>query len=124
NRAGVSVYGVDARGLTTEDQNASGKSMLDSAVKSSQAQQTSRGGDAVTPDQAKVFDTARDSLHANVQQALESLSLNTGGFLIANTNDFRAPFRKVSDDVHAYYEVAYVPSISEYDGKFRKIAVK
>jgi VWFA-related protein len=124
NRAGVSVYGVDARGLTTEDQNASGKSLLDSAVKSSRAQQTTQGGDAVTPDQAKVFDTARDSLHANVQQALESLSLNTGGFLIANTNDFRAPFRKVSDDVHAYYELAYAPSITEYDGKFRKIAVK
>ena len=124
NRAGVSVYGVDARGLTTEDQNASAKSLLNSAVKSSKAQQTSQGGDAVTPDQAKVFDTARDSLHANVQQALESLSLNTGGFLIANTNDFRAPFRKVSDDVHAYYEVAYAPSIAEYDGKFRKISVK
>jgi VWFA-related protein len=124
NRAGVSVYGVDARGLMIEGQNASAKSLLDSAVQSSKTQQTSQGGDAVTPDQAKVFDTARDSLHANVQQALESLSLNTGGFLIANTNDFRAPFRKVSDDVHAYYEVAYAPSIAEYDGKFRKIAVK
>jgi len=123
NRAGVSVYGVDARGLMIEDQNASAKSLLNSAVQSSRAQQTSRGGDPVTPDQAKIFDTARDSLHANVQQSLESLSVDTGGFLIANTNDFRAPFRKVSDDVHAYYEVAYVPSMTEYDGKFRKIAV-
>src|SRR5579864_2259012 len=63
NRAGVSVYGVDARGLLLEQQNAAAKSMLDQAVKSSQVQQTSRGGDAVTPDQARVFDTARDSIH-------------------------------------------------------------
>lgn len=123
NRAGVSVYGVDARGLIIADQNASASALLNSAVQSSRAQQTSRGGDPVTPDQAKIFETARDSLHANVQQSLESLSLDTGGFLIANTNDFRAPFRKVSDDVHAYYELSYVPSITEYDGKFRKIAV-
>jgi hypothetical protein len=124
NRAGVSVYGVDARGLLLEQQNAAAKSMLDQAVKSSQVQQTSRGGDAVTPDQARVFDTARDSIHGNVQQSLDTLSANTGGFLIANTNDFRAPFRKVSEDIHAYYEVSYVPPIAEYDGKFRKIAVK
>jgi VWFA-related protein len=124
NRAGVSVYGVDARGLTTDVQNTSAISLLNSAAQSSRAQQTSRSGEPVTPDQAKIFDTLRDSLHANVQLSLEALSLDTGGFLIANTNDFRAPFRKVSDDVHAYYEVAYAPSIAEYDGKFRKIAVK
>jgi VWFA-related protein len=124
NRASVSVYGVDARGLTSEGQSGAGKSMLDSALASSRTQQQRGGKGAVTPDQAKVFDTARDSVHANTQQTLNDLSANTGGFLIANTNDFRAAFRKVSEDVHAYYEVSYVPPITEYDGKFRKIAVK
>ncbi len=124
NRANVSVYGVDARGLTTEAQNSAAKSMLASAVGSSRRQQESRGVGPVTRDEAMVFDTARDSVHANTQQALETLSINTGGFLIANTNDFRAPFRKVSEDVQAYYEVSYVPPITEYDGKFRKISVK
>ncbi|HKX00334.1 MAG TPA: VWA domain-containing protein [Bryobacteraceae bacterium] len=124
NRAGVSVYGVDARGLLLEQQNAQAKAMLDSAVKSSRTQQTTQGGNPVTPDQAKIFDTARDSIHGNVQESLDTLSTNTGGFLIANTNDFRMPFRKVSEDIHAYYEVSYVPQIAEYDGKFRKIAVK
>ena len=124
NRAGVSVYGVDARGLTAEGQNAAVKSQLAAAAWSSRKQQESRGEGPVTPDEAKLFETTRDSLHANTQQTLETLSLDTGGFLIANTNDFRAPFRKVSEDVQAYYEVAYVPLINEYDGKFRKIAVK
>jgi VWFA-related protein len=124
NRAGVSVYAVDARGLTSEGQSGAGKSLLDSAVASSRAQQTAGSHPApVTMDQARVFDTARDSVHANTQEALEELSANTGGFLVANTNDFRAPFRKVSEDVHAYYEVAYVPPITDYDGHFRKVSV-
>src|SRR5437660_1029813 len=124
NRAGVSVYAVDARGLTSEGQSGAGKSMLDSAVASSREQQTAGSHPApVTMDQAKVFDAARDSVHANTQEALGELSANTGGFLIANTNDFRAPFRKVSEDIHAYYEVTYVPPITDYDGHFRKISV-
>jgi len=125
NRSGVSVYSVDARGLTSEGQSGAGKSMLDSAVASSRAQQTAGGRPSpVTMDQARVFDTARDSVHANTQEALEELAANTGGFLVANTNDFRAPFRKVSEDVHAYYEVAYVPPITDYDGHFRKVSVE
>jgi hypothetical protein len=119
----VSVYGVDTRGLISESMNASSISMLDSAAKSS-ARQQSVAGEAVTADQAMVFDTLRDSIHANRQQALDQLSTATGGFLIANTNDYRVPFRKLAEDIDTYYEVAYVPQIAEYDGKFRKIAVK
>ncbi|PYT35592.1 MAG: hypothetical protein DMG58_01575, partial [Acidobacteria bacterium] len=122
NRSSVSVYGVDTRGLTSEGQNAAAKPQL--AAASGLKQQESQGEGPVTPDEAKIFETTRDSLHANPQQNLETLSLDTGGFLIANTNDFRAPFRKVSEDVQAYYEMAYEPLINEYDGKFRKITIK
>jgi VWFA-related protein len=123
NRAGVSVYGVDARGLISEAMNASSTAMLASAANSS-ARQQSVAGEAVTKDQAEVFDTLRDSIHANRQQALDELSTSTGGFLIANTNDYRAPFRKLAEDIDTYYELAYVPQIAEYDGRFRKISVK
>ncbi|HXI43701.1 MAG TPA: VWA domain-containing protein [Bryobacteraceae bacterium] len=123
NRAGVSVYGVDTRGLISEAMNTSSISMLDSAAKSS-ARQQSVAGEAVTADQAMVFDTLRDSIHANRQQALDELSTSTGGFLIANTNDYRAPFHKLAEDIDTYYQLSYVPQIAEYDGKFRKIAVK
>ena len=123
NRAGVSVYGVDTRGLISEAMNTSSMSMLDSAAKSS-ARQQSVAGEAVTADQAMVFDTLRDSIQANRQQALDELSTSTGGFLIANTNDYRTPFRRLAEDIDTYYELSYVPQIAEYDGKFRKIAVK
>jgi VWFA-related protein len=123
NRAGVSIYGVDSRGLTLDAQNASSTTMLASAADSSRRQQDSFS-DLVTPDQVKLFDTARGSIHANPQQTLQNLSNNTGGFMIANTNDFLAPFKQITEDVHTYYEVAYVPQIPEYDGKFRKVSVK
>lgn len=123
NRAGVSVYGVDARGLTSDAMNTSSTEMLASAAQSS-ARQQSVAGESVTPDQAKVFDTLRDSIHANRQQSLDELSTSTGGFLIANTNDYRVPFRKLAEDIQTYYELAYVPQIGEYDGRFRKISVR
>lgn len=123
NRAGVSVYGVDARGLISEAMNASSTSMLESAAKSS-ARQQSVAGESVTAENAQLFDTLRDSIHANRQQALDELSTSTGGFLIADTNDYRAPFRKLAEDINTYYEISYVPQIAEYDGKFRKISVK
>lgn len=123
NRAGVSVYAIDARGLTLDASNAAGSSLLDSAIMSSRRQQTVDGGQ-ITPDQVRVFDTAGDSIHANPQRNLEDLATATGGVLIANTNDFKAPFEQIREDIGTYYEVAYVPEITEYDGSFHKIEVK
>ncbi len=123
NRAGVSVYGVDARGLTLDTQNATSISMLQSAAAASRRQQEVIEA-AVTPEQVKVFDTALSSIHANTQQALGNLSLSTGGFLVANTNDLRQPLRRIHEDVLTYYEASYVPPITEYDGRFHRITVK
>lgn len=123
NRAGVSLYAVDARGLTLDLQNKSGTDILQDAILSSRRQQTLDGA-AVTPNQVKVFDTAMNSIHANTQRVLQDLAESTGGFLIANTNNFRSPFRKIREDIQTYYEVSYVPSIAEYDGSFRKLTFK
>jgi VWFA-related protein len=124
NRAGVSVYGVDARGLTLDSQNASSVSMLQSAVSASRTQQLEGDERGVTPEQVKVFDTAMNSIHANTQQALGNLATSTGGFLVSNTNDFRDPFRQIHEDVMTYYELAYSPQIEQYDGRFRRLMVK
>ena len=123
NRAGVSIYAVDARGLVVTAQNTAGISMLQSAVEASRRQQTDIGA-SITPDQVKVFDTAMDSMHADTQESLGVLAASTGGFLVANTNDLRAPVRRIREDMLTYYEVSYVPKITEYDGKFHKLEVK
>ena len=123
NRAGVSIYAVDSRGLVLETQNTTSTSMLNSAVIASQRQQTVDGA-AVTPEQVKIFDTAVNSIHGNSQQALADLAGSTGGFLVANTNDLRQGMRQIHEDLLTYYEITFMPQITEYDGKFHKLTVK
>lgn len=124
NRANVSVYAVDARGLNAASQNRAAASTLQSAADSSRRQAQSTGGDAVRVDEVKVFDTAETSMRLNAENSLSELADGTGGFLIANTNDLKKPLRQVDEDISLYYEISYTPPILQYDGKFRKIGVK
>jgi hypothetical protein len=78
----------------------------------------------VTPSMAQAIDTAINSGKANTQDTLAELAQSTGGFLIANTNDFRDQLKKVSEDIETYYEVTYDPRIDKYDGAFHKIEVR
>jgi VWFA-related protein len=121
NRANVTVYCIDANGLGTNKLNASGSEMLRQAARGSALNQQLAA--PVTQDQAKAFDRAAESTMANPQVKLEELSRDTGGFLIANTNDIKSPLRKVSEEINTYYEITYAPSIDKYDGHFRKISV-
>jgi VWFA-related protein len=124
NRANVSVYAIDARGLQTSNQLASTREMLNQAVSTSQRQQLSRGQVPVTREEMLIADNAEASLRMDVQGALADLAESTGGLLIANTNDMRASLSRTVGDLAGYYEVAYSPTNREYDGHFRRISVK
>ncbi|HWR52375.1 MAG TPA: VWA domain-containing protein [Bryobacteraceae bacterium] len=124
NRSNVSFYTVDTKGLVTWSQGGGGRDAIAGAARESKAQQDKGGAGAVTTGQARVFDTLQSGLRANPQLALKELAESTGGFMVADTNDWRAPLRMVMDEVRTYYEAAYSPQIEAFDGKFRKIAVK
>ncbi len=124
NRANVSIYTVDAKGLITWNQSQVGRDLQVSAAGSSESIQMDEGGNPVRRDQVMVFDTAIEGLRSNVQSHLSELATNTGGFMIANTNDLKAPLRKTLEELRTYYEAVYTPSISVYDGKFRKLTVR
>ena len=83
-----------------------------------------RGAGAVSVDEVMIAENAEESLRANVQDTLAELAQSTGGFLTANTNDFKPSMQRIATDIGSYYEAAYVPVSQEFDGKFRKIAVK
>jgi VWFA-related protein len=124
NRNNVTVYAVDARGLSSsKDSDAKRDQMLE-AARTSQQQMLKRGAGAVTVDEVMIAENAEESLRANVQDTLGELAQSTGGFLIANTNDFKPSMARVATDIGSYYEAAYVPVNQEYDGKFRRIGVK
>ncbi len=124
NRANVSVYTVDARGLMAGRQNRAAADALQSAADSSRSQAQSKGGDAVKRDQVTALDRSEDSMRMNAENSLTELSEGTGGFLISNTNDLKKPLKQVDEDISLYYELSYTPPAMQYDGKFRKIAVK
>ncbi|PYU95129.1 MAG: hypothetical protein DMG25_05185 [Acidobacteria bacterium] len=123
NHSNVSFYAVDARGLTTLSANQAGIDQLKRAAQSSQDQQTGGSSQPVRPDEAQLFDTAIQTTRANTQSTLANLAESTGGVLIANTNDFRTPLRKLAEDIQTYYEITYNPDIKNYDGSFRKISI-
>jgi VWFA-related protein len=54
----------------------------------------------------------------------EAIALDTGGFVIKNTNDVESGILRVSAESQAYYLLGYTPSSAPRDGKFRRIEVR
>ena len=124
NRANVSIYGMDVRGLTTQISSAGSTSQLQNAARLSQKRATQTNGDNFRPEDFKQEEMIAAGFKADYQQNLAELAEGTGGFLIANTNDLRKPLAQLMEDVRTHYELSYAPTSANYDGKFRKIEVK
>ena len=109
-RANVSIYGVDARGL-------SGLAGV--------------GGGAEFPGVPADADPAlrlgtegmQDELRIS-QDSLRVLSEETGGFAAVSTNDFAGVFDRIRADNSTYYVLGYYPANDRRDGKLRKIEVR
>jgi len=124
NRANVSVYAVDTRGLSTVSDTAAARATLDEAIATSTRQQTLRGFRLFTREEMLISDTAESALRMDTTSTLEQLAESTGGLLISHTNDVRSGIVRAVGDLRGYYEVAYSPANLEFDGRFRKIALK
>jgi VWFA-related protein len=107
-RSNVSIYGVDPRGLT---------SLADEAI-----QVTGFPGDD-TPGARIGASSLRNELQMS-QDSLRALSEDTGGFAVVNSNDFTTAFDRIVGDNSSYYVLAYYPSNTRRDGRFRRIEVR
>jgi len=54
----------------------------------------------------------------------EDIALDTGGFVVKNTNDLAAGILRVSAESQAYYLLGYTPADARRDGKYRRIEVR
>jgi VWFA-related protein len=124
NRANLSVYSVDARGLRSGSDFDRTRTDLRDAAETSRRQVQSRGGRAVTREDVMAPEVAEGAINLNVQGMLGALSDETGGRLIANSNDVRAGLERMVDDMSGYYEITYDPQLVEFDGRFRRIELK
>ncbi|AMY12245.1 VWFA-related Acidobacterial domain protein [Luteitalea pratensis] len=124
NRANVSVYAVDARGLDSARSLEGARTALDSSARNSQRQMMTRGNEPVTVEDVMNAETAEGALHKDLQGTLQMLAEETGGILVANSNNLAERLDRVSADLDAYYQLAYTPATTTYDGRFRKIEVR
>ena len=124
NRANVAIYTIDAAGLRIEGGQEQAAAELNS-IASQRLQQQSRGNDrGVNGPYTKSLERNEDLLRFDPKSGLGQLADQTGGFLIHDTNDLTAGLRRMSDDMHGYYLITYVPKNEDYDGRFRRINVK
>ena len=125
NRANVAIYPIDARGLSTTGDNALGNDMIAKSGRVSAGQYKNlENGEQMSREMDRQFDRIADAIRANPQVMLQELAESTGGFLMANTNDFRQPLRRLTEELGTYYELVYRPSNTTLDGRFRAIEVK
>jgi VWFA-related protein len=124
NKANVSIYTIDAAGLRTESGTAEAAKELNSIVAQRMAQQARAGDRGVNGPYMKSLERNEDLLKFDPRSGLGQLADQTGGFLIHDTNDLAGGVRRISDDMHGYYLLTYIPKNEDYNGRFRQINVK
>ncbi len=107
-RANVSIYSIDARGLVATPPGGDASSA------------SPRGTGIITgTKQASMKASFQDS-----QETLTTLSADTGGKAMLDTNDLTMGIRQAQDDINSYYIIAYSPKNFADDGKMRRIDVR
>jgi len=145
---GITFYPLDITGLTENSTAQAANLTLGSVAKTSAGQSSSNnpGGSTKTTgtnssgvatttstspnlevmkQQSQQGDTMMQGVRAsNTQASLRALAEGTGGFMIANSQEYAKPFARILDNVAAHYELSYRPTEDKYDGRLRKVEVK
>lgn len=113
NRAGVTIYSVDASGLRGEDPEADTQSAAQVALKS-----------RVIAGPHTSIGLISGAIGVNALANLESLADDTGGYTVRNTSDLVGGMDRIGAYLEEYYVLTYMPANPIVDGKFRTISVK
>ena len=108
NRANVSLYTVDTRGLQA-------------SVPGGDASSGAASGTAMFSG-AAVF--RQTSTRQDSRETLSTLSSDTGGRAFFDLGDFKEVFDQVQEDASGYYLLGYYSSNGQKDGKWRDVNVK
>ena len=103
-RANAAIYSVDTRGLTGLP---------------SQFEVDMSPAALPTEDIAAAFAETHEATAGS-----EHIALDSGGFVIKNTNDLADGIQRIADESRSYYLLGYHPANTLRDGAFREIEVK
>jgi VWFA-related protein len=124
NRANVAVYAVDAAGLRTTSTTFETREEL-SQLAEQRVRQEARGGvGGYEGSLNRGFERSEDMLRHDPHASLGRIAGETGGFLVADTNDASAGFKRIQEEMRFYYLLSYSPTNTDYDGRFRSVSVK
>lgn len=98
----VAIYPVAARGVETQTWNDAGSEYR------------------LTNDESQ----KEDNTHVANFAAMSALASETGGEVIAGTNDMGKALARAMQNGSHYYTLSYTPTNKNFDGKFRRIEVK
>ena len=98
NRANVSFYPIDPRGLPAFD-------------------------NPIEPEAPPPVSVDQAMLKHRIEM-MRTLAENTDGMAVVNNNDLDAGLRRISDDLTSYYLLGYYSSNSRLDGRFRTLKVR
>jgi VWFA-related protein len=119
NRHNISFYTVDAAGLRVHSEEAQVKRNVELAGAQGVGDAERRSG-AWTKD----LERQEQLLSSRAGAVLGRLAKETGGFLLDNTNDLGAGVARMQQERTTYYLLAYQPTNTAADGKFRRVSVK
>lgn len=122
NRANVTAYAVDAKGLRSTSSLADARKEMTTFVED-RTMQTSMGSDRGDQPLTMAFERVEDTLKLDSRTGLAKLSEETGGFLIEQSNDLSSAFRRIDEDNQFHYLLTYSPKNGSFDGRFRAIHV-
>lgn len=108
NRANVSFYTLDARGLMA-------------LPPGGDASSASPSGTAIYT--ASAVSSQVSSMH-NSRETLSTLATDTGGRMFTDLNNFVPVYQYVQKENTTYYLIGYTSSNTKADGKFRRIRVE
>jgi VWFA-related protein len=123
NRANITVYTIDAAGLRAVSGTRETKQEIDEAAKE-RLRQLSSPSDYTDQPIMRIVERTEDLLKLDNHAGLARLAKDTGGFLVADTNNLRSAFKRIDEDTRFHYLLTYVPTNANFDGAFREIDVK
>lgn len=133
NRAGVSIYTVDANAIDEKEAQGMMAASAMGGVATYNRQNPPPTGPAAQvaePYGPGMLSQINDQVGriesdqlAGYKNPLYSLAGNTGGAYIMATDSLKKPLLQMIEDMTTYYEVSYAPPIQEYDGSFRPVAI-
>jgi VWFA-related protein len=126
NGHGITFYSLDATEMSAMDDTMQASKLAVGQMANQSKQQTNTGASAsVMRQNSRAGDDTMAAVRtSDTQSSMRALAEGTGGFMIANTNDFRKPFQQLVESLDTHYEAVYHPASAKYDGRLRKIEVK